>query len=52
MPQAMVPILPSFNIDGEEYILLHDILHIFNLRKDYALGLIAQSYNVDKEVKG
>ena len=28
---------------------LHEILHIFNLQEDYALGLIAQSCNVDKE---
>ena len=37
-----VPILPSFKIEGGEYVFLNDILCIFNLREDYALGLIAQ----------
>ena len=45
-----VPILPSFKIEGGEYVLLNDILCIFNLREDYALGLITQSYKVDIEV--
>ena len=31
--------------------MLNDILCIFNLREDYALGLIAQSCKVDREVR-
>ena len=32
-------------------MLSNDILCIFNLREDYALGLIAQSCNVDMDIK-
>ena len=46
-----VPMLPSFKIGAGEYVFLNDILSIFNLREDYALGLIAQSCRVDKYVK-
>ena len=46
-----IPVLPSYKIEGGEYVFLKDILCIFNLREDYALGLIAQSSKVDKEVK-
>ena len=45
-----VPMLPSFKIGAGEYVFLNDILSIFNLREDYALGLIAQSCRVDKYV--
>lgn len=45
-----VPMLPSFKIGAGEYVFLNDILSIFNLREDYALGLIAQSCRVDNYV--
>ena len=40
-PSYAVPMLPSFKIGAGEYVFLNDILSIFNLREDYALGLIA-----------
>ena len=48
---ALAMLFPSFKIEGGDYVLLNDILCIFNLREDYALGLIGQSCNVDTKVK-
>lgn len=44
-----IPALPSFIIENKEYILLHDIQVIFNLREDYTLRVIAQALEDEKE---
>lgn len=44
-----IPTLPSFIIENKEYLLLHDIQVIFNLREDYTLGVIAQALEYEKE---
>lgn len=38
-----IPCLPSFIFDGREYVLLHDIQVLFELREDYALATLAQN---------
>ena len=43
-----IPSLPTFFINGKEYLLLHDIWVLFNLRENYALGAIAQGLDREK----
>ena len=38
-----VPIPPMFIINGKKYVLMTDIQHVFYLREDYCLAIIAQS---------
>ena len=46
----VVPMLPGVLIGGKDYVFLHDIECMFNLREDYAISLIAQASRLDKEV--
>ena len=40
-----LPVLPSFPIDGKEYLLLSDIQRSLDLREDEALAILAQRWN-------
>ena len=40
-------ILPSFPIGAYKYVILTDIMTIFDLREDYCLALIAQNFEED-----
>ena len=44
-----LPALPTFKILEKEYILLHDIQVLFNLREDYCLALIAQQMHEEQD---
>ena len=44
-----VPALPTFKILEKEYVLLHDIQVLFNLREDYCLALIAQQMHEEQD---
>ena len=44
-----LPALPTFTILEKEYVLLHDIQVLFNLREDYFLALIAQQMEEEQE---
>lgn len=46
----VVPFLPTFKIGEFEYVLLHDVQAIFNLREDFALAALVQSCKLDVEV--
>ena len=45
-----MPMLSSVLIGGKDYVFLHDIECMSNLREDYAISLIAQASRLDKEV--
>lgn len=42
-------ILPTLPIGGLDYVLLSDIMKLFNLREDYCLAIISQHLEVDKD---
>ena len=44
-----VPLLPSFCIGDNDYVLLIDIQTVFNIRQDYALAILAQNIEEDIE---
>lgn len=46
---VLVPLLPSFRIDGKNYVLLTDIQTLFNIRQDYALAILAQNLEEDAQ---
>lgn len=47
--EIALPTLPTFTIMEKEYVLLHDIQVLFNLREDYCLALIAQQMEEEEE---
>ena len=46
-----LPLLPSFPIDGKEYVLLSDIQRSLDLREDKALAILAQRWNLNLGTK-
>ncbi|MCO5615157.1 hypothetical protein L7F22_069446 [Adiantum nelumboides] len=41
--------LPSFHLNGKDYITLHSIQSLFNIREDYCLAAIAEASQVAKD---
>ncbi|MCO5604184.1 hypothetical protein L7F22_058345 [Adiantum nelumboides] len=41
----ILPTLPNFRIEGKFYILLTNVQILFDLREDYALGMLARTFN-------
>ena len=45
----LVLALPSFRFNQKDYVLLHGIQSLFNLREDYCLNLIGQQMEEEEE---